>query len=67
MFDIVFCTSFNWKIMQLLLHAIYVLHLMKMLLLIAHVEIGLKNFGKVTYHWKIIQDLDALWNLILND
>ena len=51
----------------MLLPAIYVLLLVTMLLLIALVEIGLNDSVKVTYHWKIVLDLDALWNLILND
>ena len=27
----------------------------------------LNDSVKVTYHWKIVLDLDALWNLILNN
>ena len=51
----------------MLLPAIYVLLLVTILLLIALVEIGLNDFVKVTHHWKIVLDLDALWHLILND
>ena len=55
-----FCMNSNQGTMETLHPAIYVLHLVKVLLLIALVEIGLKDFMDVTSRWKIIRGSDVL-------
>ena len=53
--------------MRALLPVIYVLHLLKVLLRIALIQISLKDFVKMTRHWKIVRGPDVFYNLMSNE